>query len=143
MLKRSCEKRSVGSIIGELVSKDGLNPHMIMNSNLLLGWMRKDGIDVPKSRTTIAKYVHEEAENLRDGVMKELAQMKEKGQQMQQKFSLSLDEATTRSKYRVLNIELYSEIKNYNLGMVLVDKTCPAEKAFQSWRRRGGCRRRR
>lgn len=117
------EKPSISSIIAELVSKDGLSLYQIVNSQILTNLLKNSGFDVPKSRDKMSSLVHEEAEKIRDEIVDEILKMKNE----KLKFSFSLDEATTRSRYRILNIQLYTIKRSINLGMVLVPKTCPAE----------------
>lgn len=119
------EKHSLSADLAELVAKDGIAINQISNSNVLARLMRKSDLELPKSQTTIAKLVHEEAERIREEVSQAIVKMKEK--EKHKKFSISVDEATTRSRYRILNIELYCGLENFNLGMILVPKTCPSD----------------
>lgn len=117
------EEPSFSSDLAELVCKDGFAINQIQNSDVLIKLFKKSGFEVPKSHTTMSTLVHSEADKIRSKMTKEIEGMK----QRKEKFSFSVDEATTKAKYRILNVHLYSSSKNFNLGMVLVPKTCPAE----------------
>lgn len=85
--------------------------------------LRKYGFEPPKCETTLKKYTADEADNVRCRIIEKLRILKVQGK----KFTTSIDEQTTSSNFRILNVHLYSELESFNLGMVRINVSCTAE----------------
>lgn len=117
------EKESLQLLIAELVSKDGLNFNQIVKSRVLRQLFRKCGYELPKSGNTLQAYSSQEANRVRQVMTAQLKKITQQGK----KLSLSIDEQTTTANFRILNVQVYSEAGNFNLGMVRIDIECDAD----------------
>lgn len=121
------EKETVESAVAELVSIDGLSFHQIKQSRLIRKWMTKDGLSLPRSQETIRKYSATEADKVRSEMILEIKKLKSENK----KFTTSVDEQTTTSNFRILNVQLYGFNLSFNLGMVRINIACPADKMVE------------
>ena len=62
--------------------------------------------NLPKSATTLQKFVLEYSKNVRISIISELSQKKMSGEVVGERFSLSFDEWTSQRNRRYLNIIL-------------------------------------
>lgn len=121
------EKATTQSVIAELVSKDGLTFNQISSSRWMQILLANSGFNPPKSHNTSKAYATKEAALYRSSATEELAELKRQGK----KFSTSVDEQTTAANFRILNVQLYSEAGNFNLGMVRIHVSCKADKMVE------------
>lgn len=117
------EKTPIQSIVAELVSKDGLTFRQIEGSRWIQKLLKQSGYDPPKTHNTVKKYTMDEADIVRSKIVEMFIKLKEQGK----KFTTSVDEQTTSANFRILNVQIYSEIGSFNLGMVRINITCNAD----------------
>lgn len=115
-------KTPIQSIVGELVSKDGLTFRQIGSSHWIQSMMKRCGYEPPTSHPTVKKYAMDEAALVRSRIAQILIGLKEQGK----KFTTSVDEQTTAANFRILNVHVYSESGSFNLGMVRINARCDA-----------------
>lgn len=122
------EKETIQSVVSELVAKDGITFNQIMKSRWIQKMMRSDKLNPPKSLNTLVKYTNDEADKVRAQIIATITALIATGN----KFSTSVDEQTTASNFRILNVQLYTEEgTSFNLGMVPIKVGCPAEKMVE------------
>ena len=79
---------------------------------------------LPKSATTIQKIVTSYSETILQLVIKEISEYKLNGKG----FSITFDEWTSLRNRRYINVNLHSESKFWNLGLLRINGGLPAEK---------------
>ena len=120
---------SFEAIVSRMVALDGLPFKKFITSVDLKLLLAAKGYNVPKSAQTIRDIVVKFAENIKAGVMVELAQQVSQGK----KFSLTFDEWTSLRNRRYMNINVHEGVHFYNLGLSRVFGSMPAEKTVKLW----------
>lgn len=113
------------SCIAELCAKDGLSFRAVAGSRVLRRLFRKGGYgEVPKSDVTIRNQVLNYGKKIRSWTVERIKTALEDGE----KYSLTLDEWTSKSNRRFLNVTM-NDKKNtcINLGLVTVGESFTAE----------------
>ena len=96
----------------------------ITRSDLIKKGLEKDGLDRPKSVSTVARYVQISSENKRKIVREKIKEQAKNGA----RFAVALDEWTCPGKRaRFLNICLHYMSTSTNLGMDHVNGRLPAQ----------------
>lgn len=118
------EDNSVHAVIARLTAKD-LLPFSVLSTSLDLRMaMHCWNVDIPKSPNTIRQYMLAYAEKLQTDISGMLNSKKESGE----RFSCSLDEWTSSSSKRFLNLNIHtSNHETYNLGLIRITGSATAE----------------
>ena len=90
------ERESLGDVISELVSVDGLTFNQIAKSRLLRRAFSKDGYDLPQSPQTTKTLFMKQYRKTLAVVKQKVREHKSRGK----RFSISLDESTTMRNRR-------------------------------------------
>ncbi len=105
-----------------MTAVDGLPFSIFITSIELRKSLMARNFDVPKSANTIRNIVLTYGEHIREEMVKELSVLK-----LQGKFSLTFDEWTSVKNRRYLNLNLHIQNKFWNLGLLRIHGTFPAE----------------
>lgn len=118
---------SLAAIISRMTAKDGVPMSLFCTSIDMRKLLAAKGFqDIPRSPNTIRRTILNYAENIRDKIIFEMTCYKKNGG----KFSLTLDEWTSTRNRRYMNINAHTDSpdKFWNLGLVRVTGSLPAEK---------------
>lgn len=116
--------------VAKLIALDGIPARTVVRSESIRESFTAKGLNLPKSETAVMDLLHDFHDNVaKQEIMSELQSLKE------EKFSASQrDEWTSFGNRRYLNINLHTNSKrarSFNLGLVRIIKSCPAEKVKQ------------
>lgn len=113
------------AVISRLVAKDFLPFSKICTSYDLRELLKSKGYqDIPRSPNTVRKIVLEYAQKSRLEVIEELAALKKKGE----KFSITLDEWSSKRNRKYMNINIHAKNEIWNLGLCRLVGSLPAER---------------
>lgn len=115
--------KCLGEILAEMAALNGFSFHGMANCEYLRSALRKDGFTLPKNPTEISKQVRVFA----DGEKMKLAGMFRDMTMKGQRFSLTIDEYTSSQHKRYMSINVHSGQTYWNLGVVHVHGSMPAE----------------
>ena len=115
------------AVLSRLVALDGLPFSLFITSSELRMCLEARGFEVPKSATTIRNMVVDYANALQKIVKCELTLLRSQGI----RFSLTFDEWSSIRNRRYLNVEVLTQTDFWNLGLVRVMGSCPAEKCIE------------
>ncbi|XP_050339106.1 uncharacterized protein LOC126765534 [Bactrocera neohumeralis] len=116
-------EENIRAIMASLVAVDGLAFSTIAQSKQIRKGMEARKFKVPKSDTTIRKYVMEYFEECHERVKKEIIDLKVKNN----RFSISFDEWTSVANKRYLNLILHGQKNIWNLGLVRIKGAATSE----------------
>lgn len=117
------KKNSMEKMISRMVAKDGFSFNVFCKSNDLRNLFLKSGFTLPTSPNTIRAIVSTFCDSVKTDVVNQFKKL----QEQDQKFSLTLDEWTSRKNSRYLNINVHYTGKHINLGLVRIHGSCTAE----------------
>ncbi|XP_039962565.1 uncharacterized protein LOC120776099 [Bactrocera tryoni] len=109
--------------MASLVAVDGLAFSTIAQSKQIRKGIEARKFKVPKSDTTIRKYVMKYCEECRERVKKEIIDLKVKNN----RFSISFDKWTSVANKRYLNLILHGQKNIWNLGLVRIKGAASSE----------------
>jgi len=116
------ESEDLHVVLFNMTVFDGLPFSIFITSIELRKSLMARNFDVPKSANTIRNIVLTYGEHIREEMVKELSVLK-----LQGKFSLTFDEWTSVKNRRYLNLNLHIQNKFWNLGLLRIHGTFPAE----------------
>lgn len=117
--------QSMEAVISRLVAKDGLPFSKICTSYDIQNLLKCKGFDkIPKSPNTVREIVLDYETKIREETKEQILFLKNSGE----KFSLTLDEWTSSKNRRYLNINLHCKDEFWNLGLIRIYGSMPAEK---------------
>lgn len=114
---------SIEAVLSRMTAEDGLPFRIFITSVEIRKSLNSRGFDVPKSATTIRDMVMRYGATIRQKYKVELESLKRQGKL----FSLTFDEWTSSRSRRYLNINAHIQSKFWNLGLVRVRGSLPAE----------------
>jgi hypothetical protein len=122
-------EKSLQASMARMVVCDGLPFRVFITSPDIRKGLEAQGFSpLPKSPETVKKMVMEHGEAIRAVVCQEIADLKNAGT----RFSLTFDEWTSTRNRRYMNVNVNAAGRQiWNLGMVRVIGTMPAEKCVQ------------
>lgn len=120
------DDNSLDAVLARMTAVDGLPFRIFVTSVELRKSLSARGFDVPKSESTIRYMVIKYGKIIRQKLAVELQRLKSKGE----RFSLSFDEWTSTRNRRYLNLNLHIKGKHWNLGLLRVHGSLPAEKCI-------------
>lgn len=114
---------TIGEVVSKLAASDGISIRAITNSDVIRGYVTKDGLKMPKCESDVMKLIMAFAEEKREEI---IATMK-KYVDNNGRFSITLDEWTSIRNRRYFNINLHGKDgKVYNLGLTFIPGKCGA-----------------
>lgn len=120
--------RSLPATLSRLVALDGIPFSKFCTSEDLRRLLSLNNPEkIPKSPNTIKKIVLEYGQQIFTGVVEEISQRKIRGDS----FSISCDEWTSVRNRRYLNVNLHASDTFWNLGLVRIHGSLPAEKCVE------------
>lgn len=121
---------SLPAILSRMTARDGLPFSVFCTSVDLRRLLLAKGFhesDIPKSPNTIRNIVLNYSDKICEQLKQEFLTKKKNGN----RFSLSLDEWTSIRNRRYLNVNVHSEKEFWNLGLVRIHGSLPAEKCIE------------
>lgn len=116
---------SLADQLSQMTSCDGLPFRVFTTSQCIRKGLEAQGFsNIPKSPSTIKKIVIEHGKAIKKEIKNEIAMEIRNGKRL----SITFDEWTSNRNRRYLNINIQSQNKIWNLGMVRLRGTMPAEK---------------
>ena len=94
---------SVDATLARMTAKDGLPFSVFVTSNDLISCMKAKGYSLPSSATTVRNKVMNYAKTVEDGIREDIFERKSNGE----RFSLTVDEWTSSSNLRFLNVNVH------------------------------------
>ncbi len=119
------KKESFEEILARLAAEDNISINTIANSQFIRSALKDRGFSLPKDPNRVMQLVKKFHE---DTVKKEMVRLIEERKKKGKKFSITLDEYTSLKNQRYLNITLHCEDNYWDLGLVRMKDSCPAEK---------------
>lgn len=118
--------------MAELVSKlavvDGFSFNKIPKSEFIRQNMHDKGFKLPRNPTDVMKLMTVFFNDKKEELVKKINDLKFQ----QKKFCISIDEWTGANNKRYMDVHMYCSIKDsYNLGLIPLNGSCPAEKALE------------
>jgi len=122
------KKTSMGEILAKLVAIDGLSIHSIVKSSFIRESFLRQGYSLPKNNKSIMKFIVEFYYEKKQEMVEYFQTLIKENR----KFSLTLDEWSSKRNRRYLNVNIHeSDGQPYNLGLVRIYGSCPAEKTME------------
>lgn len=115
--------KSLPAVLARMTAVDGLSFSTFVKSEDLRQLMISSGFEMPKSINTIKDMVMKYSLKVEESLVEQFLSLKKNGQ----KFSLVFDEWTSTSNKHFLNISVFSESENWNLGLVRYKCSMSAE----------------
>jgi hypothetical protein len=116
---------SLEAIISRLIAKDGLPYSKICTSfDLRMLLDDKDIKNVPKSPNKVRNIVFGYADKMRQAIITDISNRLKEGEV----FSATMDEWTSVRNRRYMNINIHASTEYWNLGLIRVKGSMPAEK---------------
>lgn len=127
------DEKTLNATIARLAAVDGLSFKTICESNDLRRLFKAEGYkNIPTSPNTVRLIVSDYYKKCVDLVKMAIHKAKHTGNFSTKMFSLSFDEWTSISSKRYLNVNLHGRGEVYwNLGLVRIDGSLPAEKCVE------------
>lgn len=127
--------KTIPAIISRLVARDGLPFLKICTSYDIREMLKRQGdSNIPKSSNTVRKIVLDYGKNIREELSSEFSKLKTD----QEKFSVTLDEWTSKKVRRYMNVNVHTDNNFFNLGLSRVWGKMPAEKCIEVFNERIG-----
>lgn len=117
------KRQSLDEILARLVALDGFSPNAIAKSEFIRESVANRGYLLPKQSHTVMDHVH----NFFDLARNEIIEHVQKVKAEHQKFSLTLDEWTSLRNRRYLNVNIHTNMVQFNLGLIRINGSCPSE----------------
>lgn len=114
------KRKSIEERMAKAIALDGISPFTIARSEFFGEACTALGLNLPKSHKTIMEMAHTFFKEAREETIREI---KASGV----KFSLTMDEWTSIANKRFLNVNIHSGSISFNLGLIRIQKSCPAE----------------
>ncbi|XP_045128679.1 uncharacterized protein LOC123516756 [Portunus trituberculatus] len=114
-------------IVGKLAAVDGFSINAIAKSEFIKTSMLARGYKLPQSPTLVMDLVHKQYNVAKERVIFDINKRRHVGV----RFGLSLDEYTSLKNKRYMNINLHTSDTFWNLGMVRITGSLPAETAVE------------
>ncbi len=125
-------KESLEQILAKLVALHGFSKNAVTKSHFIRDTTKTKGCRMPKCEKTVAVLLKKHAGQLKEDMSLKLIEMTQRGA----RFRISLDEwALTKTRW-FLNINLHGEESFFNLGMVPVHGSLPADKVEELVRKK-------
>lgn len=125
-MEKYLKKETMAKIVAKLVAMDGFSIHSISHSCFIRDSFSLRSFSLPKNHKTIMKLVIE----FYNEKQSELSQYFQCSKKEKKKFSLTLDEWTSKRNRRYINVNIHGvDRKQHNLGLIRIYGSCPAEKA--------------
>jgi BED zinc finger len=152
--KRSCDQQTQGSskntatqdktipdffayvsleeTVAKLAAESGLSLRQITKSTYIRKCLKKDfpKRTIPKNQSGMMKLIVNYYEQAKKSTINEITNLKTAGK----KFSITLDEWSSKKNVKYLNVNVHvnseennQETKYFNLGMIRIQESCPAE----------------
>jgi len=122
-------KRQVTNLeesLAKLAAVDGFSMYSIAKSEFIRRSMQDSGLKLPKNSSDISALIHKFFERVRSEYIEKHNLLKKENK----KISISIDEWTSLRNRRYMNVHVYNDVNSYDLGLVRIHGTCPAEKVF-------------
>lgn len=116
-------KKTMVEVLCKLVADDGMTLHQIVKSEFMREAFAKFGWDMPESSTTLSTIIQKQAKKVEESIKFEIADLLAKGV----RFSVIMDEWTSRASKRFLSVLLTHKEAKINLGVVELEGTANAE----------------
>src|SRR5713101_9407634 len=100
--------------------------HSIAKSEFIRRSMQDSGLKLPKNSYDISALIHKFFERVRSEYIEKQILLKKENK----KISISIDEWTSLRNRRYMNVHVYNDVNSYDLVLVRIHGTCPAEKVF-------------
>lgn len=120
-------KETREEIVAKLASVDGLSAYTIANSKFIRRSLAEKKMLLPSTPSQVMNMVHKQYDIAKERVMQVIAEKVKKGE----RFSISLDEYTSLRNRRYVNINLHALGVFWNLGMVRIIGSLPADKTVE------------
>lgn len=117
-------EESIEEIVSKLAAVDGFSINAIAKSEYIRKTLSDKGMTLPKNPSHIMNMVKSQYHFAKQQVIKEMAIQIECGS----RFSVSMDEYSSIKNRRYMNLNVHSSTKFWNLGMIRIFGTLPAEK---------------
>ena len=114
---------SLEEIVSKLAALDGLSINCITNSSFIRESLQQRNYCLPQNNSRVMNLIYKFYETIKNETINELNCMKNKGQ----KFSITIDEWTSKGNRRYLNISVHQLEKDLNLGLAPISSTCDAK----------------
>ncbi|XP_030578053.1 zinc finger BED domain-containing protein 4-like [Archocentrus centrarchus] len=116
--------KSLEEILAEMAAFDGFSFNSMAKCEYLRSALKRDGYTLPKNPTEISKQVRVFANEEKIKLAEMFQDMVKKGL----RFSLTIDEYTSSQHKRYMSINVHGAQTYWNLGVIHVRGTMPAEK---------------
>lgn len=121
------QEESLSAAIAHLTAVDNLPFSLFITSTELRKSLKARGFEVPKSRETIKSKFMEYYQKCKQNMKEEIRKIKSS----EKKFSIALDEWTSCSNKRYMNIIVNTNGKLFNIGLIRMKKSGTAENCIQ------------
>ncbi|XP_073715766.1 uncharacterized protein [Misgurnus anguillicaudatus] len=118
------DSKSLGEILAEMAAFDGFTFNSMAKCDYLRSALKRDGHILPKNPSEISQQVREFANEQKNKLADIFQDMVKKGT----RFSLTIDEYTSSQHKRFMSINVHGAQTYWNLGIVKINGTMPAEK---------------
>lgn len=121
--------RTLPEIVSRLAAVDGLSVNAICRSEFIRHALKKEGMNLPKSPTSVMDMIGQFADVCRENVISELRRRVDRGE----RFSVTADEWTSNANKRFLNVNLRSKDSEvFVLGLVRITGTFTSERTLEA-----------
>ena len=121
------KKSNLEDIIAKLAAMDGLSINSITTSSFIRESLQQRGYSLPKNNSRVMDLIYTFYDNAKREIINELDCIKKNGK----KFSITLDEWTSKRNRRYLNINVHHFAEDFNLGLVPIAGSCDAKKTLE------------
>lgn len=121
------KKKCLEEIVSRLAAIDGFSINGITNSSFIRNSFQQQGLLLPRNKSRVMSLIHAFYEKAKLETIAELDLIKNN----MNKFSLTLDEWTSKKNHRYLNVSIHHFTKDYNLGLVQISGSCSAQRILE------------
>ncbi len=114
--------------MARLAALDSISVHATSRSSFIRSALKERGYSLPKHPTGVMELVKKYFQEVVDKNKKQLQDLKNEGC----KFSCTLDECTSLRNRKYLNLNVHHPPDDWNLGLVRIQGSCPAEKFLEA-----------
>lgn len=116
-------RETLEEILAKCAAKSGFSIKGIVSSEAITGFIQSRGYTMPKSETTVIKYVMKFYEDKKAEMKVALLLQIKSGN----RFSITVDEWSDINMRRYINVTLHSSVRAYVLGLVPIIGSCDSD----------------
>lgn len=121
------KRKSLEEIISKLAAMDGFSINSLTNSSFIRESLQQQGYSLPKNNSRVMDLIHTFYDNAKRETIITLDSIKKN----RKKFSITLDEWTSKRNHRYLNINIHHLAEDFNLGLVPIAGSCDAQRTLE------------